>query len=341
MILKTINWEANTKKSFNKNYMLSFFNKRKKIFFGNNKKITDLDIKIVRNFRGKFRNMSLKYTLYFGKNEKVIRGKISKYQDTPLREWRVLSWLKKNNLKNISQPLYYYRLLNLFFYRESPGISFEKILSQHKIEKLIMFTPKIVQWLKRLHKIPIKENILPVVTWKEELKERRQWHFLVRKCAPSFYNDYRKLLKKHLELRKRIILSKNIIHGDFHWGNILCQNLNISNKKRLNFTVIDFGSSLYGDSLEDVGGFLAQTDSMFRYYAPNFLDKAEKIKKIFLKEYFSKKINDSEKKRLIYFEISKIFQMISILALTEADGENKSNGITTLLKEAEKKIEMI
>jgi len=341
MIFREIHRKINTKKALDKEYMFSLFKKRKEKFLARGEKLTDLNIELVRNFREKFRNMSLKYVLFTTKGKRVFRAKIHKYQDISEKEWELLNWLRKLSFKQgICCPLYYFRPLNIFFYEDVPGISFEELLSQHRIKKLLEITPRIAKWLKKFHSTSGKKRFLSVKNLKEELKERRHWYFLVRKCAPSFYKDFSRLLKDLWKFRESFSSPESLVHSDFHWGNII----KIKNQKSTinnQFRVIDFGYAFYGDPLEDVGGFLAQNDSMFRYYGHGFLKKGREIKEIFLKNYFQKKLSESEKNRLAYFEIKKILEMAAILALVESNEDNKARGITTLLKEAEKKIERL
>ena len=93
MIFVKISRKINTKKVLNKDYMFSFFKKRKQKFLSKNEKLIDLKINLVRNFRGRFRNMSLKYELSTNQGQKVVRAKIHQSQDTPQREWLVFNWL--------------------------------------------------------------------------------------------------------------------------------------------------------------------------------------------------------------------------------------------------------
>ncbi|MCH7759400.1 phosphotransferase, partial [Patescibacteria group bacterium] len=126
-----------------------------------------------------------------------------------------------------------------------------------------------------------------------------------------------------------------IVHGDFHWGNII--------KDKDQIRIIDFGYAFAGDKFEDVGGFLAQNDSMFRYYAPNFITRAEKIRRLFLKSYFSSPGGPTaeENRHLLYFEIQKILEMAAILSFVESNQEYKDRGLTKLLLEAKTKLKLL
>lgn len=338
MIFIKIKQKINPQKALDKDYMFSFFKKKKGKFLNKKEQLIDLEVKLVRNFREKFRNMSLKYELITNYGRKTIRARIHKFQDSPLRDGRVLKFLKGHGLgKNIPRFLYYYKPLNILFYLETPGISLEILLASKKVNSLLKFAPKIAVYLRKIHNLRQKPSFLPIKDVKQEKKEHRHWFFLVRKCGPELYPRFFLLLKELWLLRrdkKELFLTSSgfgLVHSDFHWGNIVCHG----NR----FFFIDFCYAFYGDSLEDVGGFLAQNDSMFRYYAPRFISKAKKIRQSFLKAYFRGAPDKSQQFRLLYFEIRKILEMAAILSLVETNKDNKVKGMERLLKEAEEKME--
>ncbi len=354
MIFIKVKTRIDPKKTLDKEYMFSFFKKRGQKFLSINEKLIDLKIDLIRNFQGKFRNMGLRYELIItpansplkrgrkrrGVRKKIVRARIHKYQDIPRREWRVLNYFKKVGLEKITpRPLDYFKPLNILFYLETPGYSFEGILAQRKPNILLRFVPLIAKWLNRIHGLNKRLAFLPVKTIQEEKRERQHWFFLVRKCMPSFYPLFSQLLKELWGLKQKnkgLFLKPSqyrLVHGDFHWGNII--------RNKNNFRIIDFGTAFLGDPLEDIGGFLAQNDSMFRYYAPRFIKKSREIREVFLKNYFKKPFLKSQKCRLLYFEIQKILEMAAILALIESNEKNKTRGVARLLREAEKKIKIV
>ncbi|MDA2922213.1 aminoglycoside phosphotransferase family protein [Patescibacteria group bacterium AH-259-L07] len=354
MIFISINRKIDTRKALDKAYMLSLFKRRREKFLSKREKLVDIHIDLVRNFRGKFRNMSLKYELITNYGTTTVRAKIHKRQDTPYRAHNTLEWFKAHGLgKYTAQTLDYYRPLNMFFYKEAPGISFEELMSQ-KPRFHIQFTPSIAQFLKKVHNISAQPRFLPIKDEEQEKKERRHWFFLVRKCAPQFYPLFSDNLKKLWRVRKQyedLFLDRSqfrLVHGDFHWGNILTKIKNQKSKIKNYFKVIDFGYAFLGDPLEDVGGFLAQTDSMFHYYAPDFILNADIIRKRFIKNYFgslggptSRQGRTSEQIRLYYFEIQKILEMAAIVAFLEQNPESKAKGMKRLLTKAEEKIKSL
>ena len=237
-------------------------------------------------------------------------------------------------------PLDYFKPLNIFFYQEAPGISFEELFWKKISVQHLKFISLIAKYLKQIHQTP-QPRFLPVKDIQKQKQERRHWFFLVKKCGSKFCPEFSRLLKALWVFKQKnqnIFLKSSqfkIVHGDFHWGNI------IKNKDQI--IIIDFGYAFAGDNLEDVGGFLAQNDSMFRYYAPDFLSRAEKIRKLFLKSYFDSQggPTEEENRHLLYFEIQKILEMAAILSLVEPNQEYKERGLTKLLSEAETKLKLL
>ncbi len=336
MIFIKIPTVKNVRKVLDREYMFSFFRHREKIFLGKKKKLKDLQVDLVRNFRGKFRNMTLKYVLTGDSGRKTIRARVHKFQDSPWRDGEVLKFLAKHGLgKNVPEFIHYYRPLNLLFYVETPGVSAETFLSKKRVKPLLEIVSSVAVFLKKIHRLKEKPSFLPVKDYRQVLKERRHWFFLVRKCAPKIYPEYKALLEELWSLRgknKRLFLSSpgfRLVHSDFHWGNVVCHGKM--------FFFIDFCYAFLGDPLEDVGGFLVQNDSMFRYYAPRS-QAGKKIRKIFLESYFSGRTDKSQQYRLLYFEIQKILEMAAILSFVETNEEYKKRGMATLLNQAKIKI---
>ena len=337
MIFRRTKKVKDIKHILNKEYMFLFFKKRNKKFLLRNEQLIDLKIHLVRNFRNKFRNMSLRYELITSKRKKFIRARTHMHQDLPEREWKIANALKEQGLgKNVIPVIDYFRPLNILFYSEIPGNSFEELFPEKKFNSFIKATPLIAQWLKRIHSLKQKSGFLPIKDLSQEKKERRHWFFLIKKCTPQFYPIFNKLLKELWTFRLKnsnYFLNKSqfrLVHSDFHWGNII--------KNKNQFIVIDFCYGFYGDPLEDIGGFLAQNDSMFRYHAVEFLPIADKIRKSFLKNYFQRPLLQSEQARLLYFEIQKKLEMAAILGFLEPDEESKIKGMTALFEIVEEKL---
>lgn len=323
------------KKVVDQDYMFSFFKKNKDKFIPAKEKLKKIKIHLDRNFRDRFINMTLRYELITDQKTRIFRARTHKYQDIPEREWKVLRFLKEKGLDSFIPPcFFYYSPLNILFYLEIPGKSFEEIFPKKEFSSFLKVTPKIARALKKIH---VKKGPdLPFKKIAQEKKERKHWFFLMQKCGQPFYKRFSSLLKDLWQIRKNyseIFLKPEdfrLVHSDFHWGNII--------KSEENFYFIDFSYAFYGDPLEDIGGFLAQNDSMFTYHAPNYYQEKNKIKEIFIKEYFSRKITKKEKIRLLYFETQKILEMAAVLSFIEMNEYSKGKGVTRLLERATRRL---
>lgn len=306
------------RKLLDENWVKKFFNRKIKKYFPKAKEISDLKIEILRNFLGKFRNLTVRYKLLlnFGKYKKRenILAKINSLTSTPERWFRVAKLLKQNHFKETPIVIDYLPSFNTVFYKEIKGESLQEILQRKEIFKILKVIPKIAKLLKKFHSLKIK-NFPLVKDKKEEKKEHCHWLFLIRKCLPSFEKKYKEIyysLIKFREKNKNIFLKEKeylLTHGDFHFGNI------IYNKERIK--ILDFSESDLYDPFNDVASFLAQSESMLRYYLPNnFLTYQKRIENLFLKNYFCRKIEKNEEKRVVFFKVRNFLQMAAILSFT-------------------------
>lgn len=342
MVFVDIHRKINARRVLEYAWAKRFFKSRVKGYFPE-AKFLDVKIELVRNFRGKFRNLAIKYLLIVGikegKKTKLIRARIDTLHNNPARQYQFLKYLYSRGFKNtIARPLEYMPSLNMLLYEDLPGIPFQSLLEEHKnLQSLLQLTPQITSWLKRFHKLKItspKQFISRDI--KVEKKDRQHWLFLLRKCAPEFYLVTKEILDDCWQLRKKsnaFIKPKDfsLVHGDFHWGNIISK----ANRK---IGVLDFSDSLLADPLEDVARFMTQTWSMFRYYAPKKQSLGRKIVAKFLKCYFKKKPGSQELIRLYYFATNSLVQMAAIQALVETHEPAKKRSIEALLKEARRKL---
>ena len=302
--LKTPIKTKKIKQVINKQWITNFFSQRIRQYWPNSKLI-DVDVEIVRNFRGKFRNLALKYVLTIrqaGKlKKKIIRGRINHFHQDPLIHYQTLTYLRKHSFsRSITRPLAYYQPLNFLLYEDLTGIPLQNLLEKRRqLNVLLKTAPVIAKWLKKLHSLPIKKNNI----WRQhdlnyEKDERRHWLFLFRKCAPSFHWRTKEILNSLWKIRKNniFLLAKDfsLIHGDFHWGNIIVQ----TNKE---VGIIDLADASLSDPLEDVAKLIIQTESMFRYYASGKNKLRDKIINQLLISYFSPiKPQSSQLIRLYY-----------------------------------------
>lgn len=345
MVFIDIHRKINARQVLNSLWAKKFFKKRAKKYFPGAKFI-DVQIKLVRNFRGKFRNLALKYLLTLEikgkKKTKLVRARIDTLHNNPARQYQFLKYLYSRGFKNtIARPLEYIPSLNMLLYEDLPGMPFQVLLEEHKnLQLLLRLTPQIADWLKKFHKLKISSrNQFIARDIKVEKKDRRHWLFLMRKCAPEFYRPTKEILDHCWEIRlknKAFLKPKHfsLAHGDFHWGNIISRN----NKK---IGVLDFSDSLLADPLEDAARFMTQTWSMFRYYAPKQQALGQKIVEKFLKCYFKDSPNAEESVRLYYFATNSLMQMAAIQSLVETHEPAKQKSIKILLKEAKNKLKSI
>jgi len=346
MLFEKIKKRINAKKVIKDDWVYFFFRGRVKKYFPDADKLLAVKTEIIRNFRGKFRNLSLRYTLTYLKKDNrkkqgVLRAKINTLHLNPKRHYLTLCFLKEQGFgKYISDPVDYIADLNLFLYKELKGECFQDFLSTHKnLNLLLSATPKISNFIYRVHSLPVKPSPKFRVAEKDFEKScRYHWSFLVRKCAPAFFPKMRALLDEVWKQRskKNITYKKplSLIHGDFHWGNII-----LVTKNRVGF--LDFGDSKLSDPFVDLASFIVQTESMFRYYCPNKDKLKQAIIKKFLQNYFKRDLTKQEQAKLLYFEANQYLQIAAVHAFIEPNPVYKKQGLETLLGAAEKKIDLL
>lgn len=331
------------KKLLEKNWMKRFFAKRIRKYFPKARKINDLEIEILRNFLGKFKNLTVRYKLFldfknYQKRENVL-AKINALTLTPKRCFMVAKILEKNNFLDIPLVLDYLPSFNTFFYKEVKGECLQDLLQKKEINKILKIIPQIAFLLKKFHSLKIK-NFFIIKDKKEELKEYRHWLFLMRKCAPRFEKRFKKIyyfLKNFKEKNKEIFLKEKdylLTHNDFQFGNII-----LSGKK---IKIIDFSESDLYEPLNDVGCFLSQTESMLRYYLPKkFLIYQKRIENLFLKNYFGRKIKKEEEMKIRFFKIRNFLQMAAILSFVIWPKRAKNFAVIKSLNLAEREVKQL
>jgi len=321
--------------SLSRDFMFSFFKRRLYKYFPGARNLEKIEIDLVRNFLGKFRNLTIKYSLYLDLGKtleiKVLRGKCNAYHDNPRRYFKILSYLKKKKVP-CPKPIDYLPYLNLLLYEDIPGISFQEMLSEKEYLPILENIPKIAKTLKILHEIkPSQDLILPKRDKRTINRENRHWLFLVKKCFPQKYQEFKnKLLKLNAYGEKTKIYDfdpKNLslIHGDFHLGNIL--------KQKDKIFILDFSDSFFSDPFEDLGYFLVQTRSMFRHYDfRNYRKIYPKIEKEFLKNYFGNNSSQKNFVSLYFWQARSLFQMTAIHTFVTPGKEAKRKGVNKYLR---------
>jgi len=304
--------------------------------YKNFKKVNLVKIEILRNFLGKFKNLTVRYKLVSKKKEINILAKINALTLAPRKWYQVVKILEGKNFKEIPEIFGYLKRYNTVFYKEIEGESLQDLLSKKKIRIILKLVPQIAKILKKFHSLKIKKFFI-VKNKKEEKKEHRHWLFLIKKCAPKFLKRFKKIYYSLIKFKKRkaifFLKEKDYIltHGDFHFGNLILTDRKIK--------IIDFSESELYDPLNDVACFLSQSDSMLRYYFPkNFKNYHKKVENLFLKNYFKKGLNKEEKKRIGFFKVRNFLQMAAILSIVVWPKKDKILAVKKSLDLAEKEL---
>jgi len=306
----------------NKDYILSYFNKKLLPIYPEFKKIEK--IKIIYHKKNIWTNsyhVVLEFKVYFSFKEKNKKNKIKRlsifctaHSDEPRKNITdALKYLWKqgfsDNFFMIPKPLFYSKYFNASFYE---GIRGESLLTYIKnkdkveIEKNVK---KTAIWLVKLHKVPIKKilnfnkknnSIKTVIPgYRNVLKEVKKKYN--GKYVVDLKNIYDDLIEK-----ENNFFSNNkkrwLIHGDVHPDNII----RINDKK---IAMIDFADMCQSDFTRDLGTFLQQLNYRLKNngYDNIFI---KKIKKSFLDTYFKEaqiKYNSNLKDRIdLYYNWTAI-----------------------------------
>lgn len=228
---------------------------------------------------------------------------------------------------------------NALFYEKAEGFSLQELLDKRQIGQIIRKIPQVSKLLCRLHGLKIK-NFFIIKDKKEEKREYRHWLFLIRKCSPSFEEKFKKLYYSLINFKKKnkniFLEEKNYIltHGDFHLGNIISSSRGLK--------IVDFGDVNLYDPLEDVGAFLAQTESMLKYVLPQkYGQHYKKIEDLFLRCCFTIKALPEERKRIIFFKARSFLQMAAVFSFVVWPLQNKKRAIERALSFAQREINKV
>jgi tRNA A-37 threonylcarbamoyl transferase component Bud32 len=311
--------------------------------YKNLEKVNLEKIEILRNFLGKFKNLTVRYKLiliFKKKKEKInVLAKINALTISPQRWFKVAKSLEEKKFKEIPEILGYLPKYNAVFYREIKGESLQDLLVKKKIKFIFKLIPKIAKTLKKFHSLEIK-NFFLIKNEKEEKREHRHWLFLIKKCTPKFFKRFKKIyysFKKFKKKNEKIFLKEKdyiLTHNDFHFGNLI-----LTGKK---IKIIDFSESDLYDPLNDVASFLSQNESMLRYYFPkNFKKYQKRIEDLFLKSYFKKGLKEEEKKRIGFFKVRNFLQIGAILSFVVWPKKDKFLAVEKSLNLAEKELKKL
>lgn len=311
------------KMTFSQKEVDLFFRKNFRKYFPEAKILKKVEIEIVRNFLGAFKNMVIKYTLYTDKGEKIVWGRTSKKRDYPKRYFEVLKTLEKNNL-NISPHAYdLWQKTNTVTIENFPGISFQNYLEKEQYKPIFKNIKKIAKVLKTLHQIP-NEKLSPYLRALDDRilieRENFHWRYLIRKCYPKAEKEFNFYLEKIDKLfnlyQGHFFKNRSLVHGDFHFGNIL--------ERKGRIFLIDYSDSSVSDPLKDVANFLVHARSMVRYYSfKKYPELYLKINSLFLKSYFNRPLKKEELLRFYHWQIRTVCQMTAIFVMVIKDERGK------------------
>lgn len=253
-------------------------------------------------------------------SEKNIMGKAETGQKIDiLNDYSVTKFLWEHGLSDIiPKPLEYLPSFNLYLYEFVPGYFLQELSVKHKDQEFLDKIPVIIKALIRVHKMKImkKDKILrrgretEEECWRRDLKLVKQYwpsvsdkvSLWIQRCRFSKNKN-----KKHFnpELYR-------MTHGDFYSRNIIIDNSQVR--------LIDFSDSSLYDPLNDIGNFLINTELMFEYDFPKtYRSLMEELKKLFLKNYFLKKIKPEQIFKINYFILTNLIRIIAFAAMSEGD----------------------
>jgi thiamine kinase-like enzyme len=189
----------------------------------------------------------------------------------------------------VTKPLFFLADQKAFFYISSPGQSFFNFFTQDTSVDLVNSFKLITGWIKKLHKLNVKEtsfkwpkfNILDMIPAPTSfIKDFKDSDPELGAKIETLVNDLDRLDKK---FRKDI--GDILIYGDFHPENIIMQGLEAKE-----IEMIDFTDIALGDPMMDLGTFIQQFDFM----GHNFVSRQEidKYKQSFVEAYFDQKFAD-------------------------------------------------
>lgn len=214
----------------------------------------------------------------------------SAHSDEPRKNvYKSLKFLWENGFGkgylSIPHPLFYSNYFKGTFYRGVVGKNLYHYIREKNFVEIESIIAKTAAWFAKLHNLPIEkainfnkensriETVFPGI-------DHIIWR--INKTYPKYsavykeiYNTLNNIEKAFLQNTKRLWL----VHGDAHPENII----KMSARK---IALIDFTDLCLSDFARDLGSFLQQLEFMSARKIGK-QDYTEKIKKIFLDEYFA------------------------------------------------------
>lgn len=190
-----------------------------------------------------------------------------------------------NGYLTIPHALFYSDYFSATFYRGVEGHNLYHYIRNNDRENIELMVKKSAAWFAKLHNIPTKgvrnfnkENsrIATVFPGIDHILER------IKHDHEEYYAAYKKIYNKLIESENNFLASTEerwLVHGDAHPENIIKMG-------KTKIAAIDFTDLCLTDFTRDIGAFVQQLEYMSNRKIGDH-DFTEKIKKIFLNEYFN------------------------------------------------------
>jgi len=187
----------------------------------------------------------------------------------------------------IPRALFYDNYFKAIFYQGVEGINLYKFIRQKDYKEIELIIPKAAKWFAKLHKLPVKKatnfnpknsRIRTVIPGSNYILKR------IKLKYPEYFDFYKNVYSVFIKKEEDFLAKGKLwfVHGDAHPENII--KINTKNKKSPSIGVIDFTDLCLSDFARDLGTFFQQVDYMVGRKIGDAA-YAQKIKKIFLREY--------------------------------------------------------
>lgn len=184
----------------------------------------------------------------------------------------------------VPHPLFYSKKYQAIFYRGVRGKNLYQYIRKKDYENIEVIVSKAASWFAKLHNLntqtarnfnPQNSRIKTVIPGEKHIIERMGQDY------PGHQSIYKKFYEIFIKTENNFLSSTRerwLVHGDAHPENIIKMG-----KKKIG--VIDFTDLCLSDFARDLGTFLQQLEFMIMRKIDD-REYAEKIKKIFLDNYF-------------------------------------------------------
>ena len=281
---------------FNKEYIINLLREKVLPLYPDFTEIESLKIQIHKKLAwDDFYHIVVSYDTIFTKKdggEEELPIFCSAHSEEPRENvYKVLNFLWKSGFGkghlSIPHPLFYSEHLNGTFYRGAEGKNLYRYIRVADLKQVENIVPMAAEWFARLHELStdgsinfnkMNSRIRTVIPGSIHILER------IKNDYPKHLDFFTKHYEKFIKDEEEFLASTDkrwLVHGDAHPENII----HINDKK---IAVIDFTDLCLADFARDLGAFSQQLE----YMCNRKIDDqkfAEKMKKLFLDTYFSKR----------------------------------------------------